>query len=67
MVIWRDTPKNILKIKKIAILLSLKSLKALSPRVSERDFPDPPFTNGQLGRVKEYMAKTRLRIPEVQN
>ena len=53
LVICNDTPSNMEKRKKRAILRCLNRLKAFSPNASERLFPFSLFT-GQAGKVKAY-------------
>ena len=65
--ICRETPKNIEKIKKIAIFLSLNNAKALSPSASESDFFSLLLLMGTLGNVKEYRNKSKPNIAETKN
>ena len=52
LVICNETPKSIEKMKKMAIFFSLKSEKALKPRVSTSDFFSTCLFTLQAGNVR---------------
>ena len=55
------------KMKKTAILGSLKSVKAFRPRASTRDFFSEDWLVGQCGSVNAYTASTRPMLPLTTN
>ena len=67
LVIWRDTPRSIENMKKIAMSFFLNNAKALSPKASATDLDSPPLATGQAGRVNAYAASTSPMMPEVKN
>ena len=52
MVIWRDAPRSILKMKNIANWPSLNRVKALRPKASARDSFFLVLSMGHLGIVR---------------
>ena len=53
LVICRETPNNIEKMKKMAIFFSLKRENAFKPKASAIDLCSLFLTTGQSGKVKE--------------
>lgn len=64
LVICKAAPNNMAKMKKIAILLSLKSVNAFNPSISTIDFDFSLAVVGQLGSVNEYRASRTLAMAE---
>ena len=53
LVIWRDTPSSIEKMKKMAISFFLNNVKALRPKMSTKDGVSPDaLLTGQAGNVR---------------
>ena len=63
MVISKDIPNNIEKIKKIAIFFSLKSANALRPNASAKDLAFSVQV-GQTNKIKQYKPKITPKIPK---
>ena len=67
LVICRETPKSMENMKKIAIFLSLKRLKAFNPNISYRLCFSLDLFIGQLGSVKEYKNEIKPKIADTKN
>ena len=68
LVICKDTPSSIEKMKNTAILRFLKSRNALSPNASTSDFCPPcARLTGHSGSVWAYTASTTPHAAQVKN
>ena len=67
LVTCRETPKNMEKMKKIAIFLCLKSLNACKPNMSATEVTLPSLLLLQTSSVKAYKPNTSPMQPLITN